>query len=209
MGCLYVQTNHLEGVFSVRIIDISRPLQTAPKYPTAPDTTFGQVDRIEAGCDSNFSLIFTNTHAGTHVDAGKHFVHGELSIGQMPLDVYMGKCRVITVPEHSLVEKSAFEGKLEGAERLVMHGGGFSYLTPEAAQYIVDSGIICLVTDGWSPAPLNNEKQIHQMLLKAHVGIVENVTLDHVQDGDYTLLALPVNFGDSDGAPCRAVLIAD
>ena len=99
--------------------------------------------------------------------------------------------------------------KLEGAERLVMHGGGYSYLTAEAARYIVDSGIRCLVTDGWSPAPLDNEKEIHQMLLKAHVGIVENVTLDHVEDGDYTLLALPVNFGDSDGAPCRAVLLQE
>ena len=193
----------------MKIIDISRPLQSAPKYPTAPDTTFGQVNKIESGDESNFSLLFTNTHAGTHVDAGKHFVQGELSIGKMPLDVYMGKCRVITVPESSLVDRSAFEGKLDGAERLVMHGGGYSYLTAEAARYIVACGIRCLVTDGWSPAPLDNEKEIHQILLKAHVGIVENVTLEHVADGDYTLLALPVNYGDSDGAPCRAVLIKD
>lgn len=193
----------------MKIIDISRPLQTAPKYPTAPDSVFGQVNRIEAGDDSNFSHLFTNTHAGTHVDAGKHFVAGELSIGQMPLEVYMGKCRVITVPEHTLLEKSVFEGKLDGAERLAIHGGGYSYLTAEAARYIVDSGIICVVTDGWSPAPLDNEKEIHQLLLKAHVGIVENVILDHVADGDYILLALPVNFGDSDGAPARAVLIEE
>lgn len=191
----------------MKIIDISRPLQTAPKYPSAPDTVFGQVDKIEAGCDSNFSLLFTNTHAGTHVDAGKHFVAGEPGIGHMPLEVYMGKCRVISVPEHTLLGKDVFEGKLDGAERLVMHGGGYSYLSAEAARYIVESGIICLVTDGWSPAPLDNEKEIHQLLLKAHVGIVENVVLDHVADGDYTLMALPVNFGDSDGAPCRAVLI--
>lgn len=192
----------------MKIIDISRPVQIAPKYPTAPETTFGQINRIEAGDDSNFSLLFTNTHAGTHVDAFKHFVAGAPGIGQMPLDVYMGNCRVLTVAEHTMITPDALEGKLNGAERLAIHGGGFSYFTPEAAQYLVRAGIRCLVTDAWSPAPLDNEKEIHQILLNAHVGIVENVTLDHVADGDYILLALPVHYGNSDGAPCRAVLIS-
>lgn len=193
----------------MKIIDISRPLQIAPKYPTAPDTVFAQVDHIEHGKDSNFSLLFTNTHAGTHVDAGKHFVHGELPIGKMPLEIYYGNCRVVTVPANALITKADLAGKVEGAERIALHSGGYSYLTAEATEYLVGLGIKCLVTEGWSPAPLDNEKQIHQLLLRNHVGVVENVTLEGVEDGDYTLIAFPVNYGDSDGAPCRAVLLAE
>ena len=118
----------------MKIIDISRPLQIAPKYPTAPDTVFAQVDHIEHGKDSNFSLLFTNTHAGTHVDAGKHFVHGELPIGKMPLELYYGPIRVVSVPEKALVTKADLEGKVEGAERVGLHGGGYSYLTAEATE---------------------------------------------------------------------------
>ena len=62
-------------------------------------------------------------------------------------------------------------------------------------------------TDGWSPAPLDNEKEIHRILLLNHVAVIENVILDHVKDGDYDLIAFPANFGDTDGAPVRAVLV--
>lgn len=191
----------------MKLIDISRPLSVAPKYPTAPDTVFSQVCRVSAGDDSNFCHLFTNTHAGTHADAFCHFVDGDLGIGAVPLELFYGPVRVLTVPEHTMLTKADFEGRLDGVERLAIHGGGYSYLSPEAAEYILSFGIRCLVTDGWSPAPLDNEKQIHRMFLQAHVAIVENVTLEHVADGDYQLIAFPANFGHVDGAPCRAVLV--
>ena len=192
----------------MRIIDISRPLQKAPKYPTAPDTVLTQINFTEKGDDSNFTLVSTNTHAGTHVDAKRHFVTGGTAIGDMDLSIYYGPCRVITVPENCLLKKADLAGRIEGAERVCLHGGGYTYLTEEAAEYIVSCGIRCLVTDGWSPAPLDNEKAIHRALLLADVGIVENVTLEGVEDGEYTLIAFPCNYGECDGAPARAVLIA-
>ena len=193
----------------MKLIDISRPLPEAPKYPTAPETVFSPVSRIEAGDESNFCHLFTNTHAGTHADAFRHFVAGACGIGEMPLSLYYGPIRVLSVPERTLLTPAHFEGRLSGAERLALHGGGFSYLTPEAAELLVRAGIRCLVTDAWSPAPLDNEKQIHQLLLKAQVAIVENVTLEHVPDGDYQLIAFPANFGRADGAPVRAVLLQE
>ena len=191
----------------MKFIDISRPLQKAPKYPTAPDTVLDQVDRISEGTDSNCTLITTNTHAGTHADAYCHFVDGDTPIGDMPLELYCGPCRVLTFPEHTILTKEDFLGKLDGAERVAIHGGGYTYLGPDAAQYIADCGICCVLTDGWSPAPLYNEKEIHRTLLLNRVAIIENVVLDHVEDGDYDLIAFPANFGDTDGAPVRAVLL--
>ena len=35
---------------------------------------------------------------------------------------------------------------------------------------------------------------------------LENVVLDHVADGDYELIALPLALTDADGSPVRAVI---
>ena len=190
----------------MHFIDISRTLQRAPKYPTAPETVIDRVDRIANGCDSNFSLMTTNTHAGTHADAQCHFVDGGKGIGEMDLNLYFGPCRVITFPEKTVLSKRDFEGKVEGTERIVIHGGGFTYLDASAAQYLADSGVRTVVTDAWSPAPLDNEKQIHRLLLLAGIAVVENVALEGVPDGEYTLIAFPANYGECDGSPVRAVL---
>ncbi len=193
----------------MRIIDISRPIHQAPKYPTAPETTLTQVNFIERGDDSNFTWVSTNTHAGTHVDAMRHFVAGAPGIGDMDLSIYYGPIRVLSFPPHRMLTRADFEGKIDGAERIGIHGDGFTYLSEEAADYLVARAIRCLVTDGWSPAPLDNEKTIHRTLLLGDVGIVENVSFEGVADGDYTLIAFPVNFGVCDGAPARAVLLQD
>lgn len=193
----------------MKLIDISRNLFEAPKYPTAPDTTFAHVGRLKDGDESNFHLYFSNTHAGTHADADSHFVPDGDGICDMPLEQYYGPIRVITVPEHSLLNKEDLLGRVEGAERIALHGGGFTYLTKSAADYLIECGCRCLVTDAWSPAPLDNETEIHRTLLSHHVGIIENVTLERVEDGDYQLIAFPVNYGHVDGAPVRAVLVAE
>jgi len=193
----------------MQIIDISRPLPLAPKYPTAPETIITQVAFIARGAESNFTVLNTNTHAGTHVDAKKHFVDGAQGIGEMELARYFGPIRVITFPENAMLSRSDFEGRIGDMPRVAIHGGGNTFLLPSAAEYLVEKGILCIVTDGMSPAPLDNEKQIHSCLLSNDVGIVENVILADVTDGDYTLVAFPANFGDLDGAPARAVLLRE
>lgn len=191
----------------MKLIDISRSIVDAPKYPTAPETVITQVDKIAEGKDSNFSLVSTNTHAGTHADAYCHFVQDDKTIDSMPLELYYGKCRVLSFPEHAILSRKDFEGKLDGVKRVAIHGGNYTYLDVTAAEYLVSCGICCLLTDGWSPAPLDNEKEIHRTLLLGRVAIVENVELGHVEDGDYELIAFPVNYGSFDGAPVRAVLV--
>lgn len=193
----------------MKIIDISRNLFEAKKYPTAPDTTFAWVDKIEHGADSNFCLYFSNTHAGTHIDAFSHFEKDGLTIGQMPLDLYYGSIRVVSFPEKSMLTKADLKGRIEGCERLGINGHEYTYLTAEAAEYIVTCGIKLVVTDGWSPGPPDNEKIVHQALLGNQVGIVENVDFTNVPDGEYKLIAFPVHYGWADGAPCRAVLIKE
>ena len=50
---------------------------------------------------------------------------------------------------------------------------------------------------------------VHTTLLRAGVLILEGLDLSRVAAGRYTLIALPMKLAGADGAPTRAVLVAD
>ena len=57
-----------------------------------------------------------------------------------------------------------------------------------------------------SIAPSDNEAQIHKIFLANRAWILENVTLDAVEDGAYELVCLPLKLQGLEGAPARALL---
>ena len=194
----------------MRIIDISRTVQDAPIYPGASPIQVDRVYDMQKGSPFNASMITTGSHMGTHADANCHFLKDStIGIDKMDLSFYYGPCRVITVPEETPISREALEGRIDNCKRLVIHSGGKSYFTKEAAEYVVEKGIITIVTDAWSVAPLGNEAEIHQAVMAPGLAVVENVILDGVEDGDYTLCAFPIKIGGCDGAPVRAVLLAE
>ncbi|MCL2425694.1 MAG: cyclase family protein [Oscillospiraceae bacterium] len=191
-----------------KIIDITRTLQDAPIYPGSSPAKIESVLSMSNGDRCNVSMITAGSHMGTHADASSHFLKDSMtSIDLMPLAHYYGPCRVLTVDESAMITQKMLKGKLDGCERLVIHGGGLSYLTKEAAEYIVNTGVITIVTDALSVAPPDNEVEIHSIILSAGIAVVENTILDNVDDGEYILSAFPVKIGGCDGAPVRAVLI--
>ncbi len=192
----------------MKIYDISRIHQEAPLYPGTPTPTIELLCDLHAGADFTASLITSASHVGTHADAFCHFVvSSDVTIDNMDLSYYYGECRVVTVPSKTMITKEDLVGKVEGIEKIVLRSGGESFLLPEAAKYLVECGIKTVVTDSWSVAPLDNEVEIHNIILGAKVAIVESVTLDEVADGEYILSAFPIKYGGGDGAPVRAVLI--
>ena len=193
----------------MRIIDISRTLQEAPRYYKDEPAKFERVSSMEEGAENNASVVTAGVHMGTHADAFSHFLPEGAGIDKMPLEHYCGKCRVITVPSDTLVKLSDIKGRLAGSERIVLRSGGTSYLCEQAAEYIAACGIKAVVTDAVSVAPDDNERNIHELLMGGNVAVIENAVLDGVEDGDYLLFAFPVKYGGCDGAPVRAVLIAE
>ena len=193
----------------MKLIDITRTVQEAPLYPGSAPIKIERVYDMKNGAPFNASKITTGSHIGTHADAGCHFLaDNNVGIDQMELYRYYGPCRVVTVPEKTLITRMALEGKIDNCQRLVIHGGGMSYLAKDAADYIIEKGILTIVTDAWSIAPLDNEAEIHTIIMAAGLAVVENAILDGVADGDYILCAFPIKIGACDGAPVRAVLIA-
>lgn len=189
------------------IIDITRHVQEAPLYPGSPPPSIEKLYDVQKGDAYSVSKFVFTSHLGTHGDSFSHFVAGAMDIDQIALDYYYGNANVVSVPPDTLITKADLEGRLEGVERLVIHGGGYSYLSKEAADYIVSAKIKTVITDAWSVAPLDNESEIHKTLFNAKIAVVENVVLDGVADGGYTIAAFPIKIKGCDGAPVRAVLI--
>ncbi|MGE4352954.1 MAG: cyclase family protein [Oscillospiraceae bacterium] len=192
----------------MKIIDITRVAQEAPIYPGDAPLSIVSISDMQRGDDYNDSLITSGSHIGTHADAVTHFLsESGMTIDKMTLERYYGPCRVLTVPKDCILDAPMLSGRLGKTERLVLHTGGHSYLGRDAAAYLVESGVRTVVTDAWSVAPLDNEGEIHRILLGAEVAIIENVILSGVPDGVYLLSAFPIKYGGCDGAPVRAVLI--
>lgn len=106
---------------------------------------------------------------------------------------------------------------LEGVERLLLrtssHGKAnefpdvIPHLRADIAAFLSEKGIRLIGVDVPSVDPLDDkELAAHHQLFKHGIHILENVVLDHVVDGDYELIALPLALTDADGSPVRAVI---
>lgn len=192
----------------MEIYDITRTMQTAERYPGTPPFSMRRVSDL-AGEGYRESELTFYSHVGTHADAQSHYLPDGCGIEAMPVERYVGPCRVLTVPANAVIGREALVGKLDCVCRLVLHGGGETYLNPDAAAYLVQCGVQTVVTDAISVAPMEQEEAVHLILLEAGAAIVENAVLDGVPDGDYWLSALPLRIAGCDGAPVRAVLFRE
>lgn len=191
----------------MKIYDITRTLQDAPVYPGDESPV---IEARECGGAFHSSTIKAGSHSGTHADAFSHLLQDGLTIDAMPLENYCGRCRVLSVPEdQELIRQDDLKGRIGGAERILLHSGGTSFLCEEAAEYLAGCGILALVTDSVSVGPADNEESIHRILMENSVAIIENAVLDGVPDGDYLMFAFPIKYGGCDGAPVRAVLVTE
>src|SRR5690606_26543203 len=76
--------------------DISPPVHAgAPVFPG--DTAYAQqwVASIGPGCPVNVSAITLSPHVGSHADAPLHYDPAGAPIGEVPLETFIGPCRVI------------------------------------------------------------------------------------------------------------------
>ncbi|EJQ44400.1 MULTISPECIES: arylformamidase [Bacillus] len=200
-------------------IDISQPLNN--DIATWPgDTPFSyEVSWSKEDSGSvNVGKLTMSIHTGTHIDAPFHFDNDGKKVLDLDIHVYVGAARVIDVSGLESIGKKELERfKLEGVERLLLrtssHGKAqefpekIPYLRADIADFLSSKGIRLIGVDVPSVDPLDDkELAAHHQLFKHGIHILENVVLDHVADGDYELIALPLALTDADGSPVRAVI---
>ncbi|QUG84373.1 arylformamidase [Bacillus nitratireducens] len=200
-------------------IDISQPLNN--DIATWPgDTPFSyEVSWSKENSGSvNVGKLTMSIHTGTHIDAPFHFDNDGKKVLDLDIDVYVGTARVIDVSGLESIGKKELESfNLEGVERLLLrtssHGKAnefpdvIPHLRADIAAFLSEKGIRLIGVDVPSVDPLDDkELAAHHQLFKHGIHILENVVLDHVVDGDYELIALPLALTDADGSPVRAVI---
>jgi arylformamidase len=205
----------------MRIHDVTIPLSS--EVPTFPgDPPFEREQLKQVGKDSAYSLsrIVMGTHTGTHVDAPAHFLADGATVDELPLEILMGKARVIEVSVNEGIRRDDLEAldladdlrlliktRMSGQLQKRAFQEDYAYLTPEAAGYLAQIGIKLVGIDSLSIEKFGSEDyDSHRALLLAGVVIVEGLDLSEVEPGEYDMVCLPLRIAGGDGAPARVLL---
>ena len=201
-------------------IDIS-PL-ICPEVAVWPgDTAFRREVALDMHGGDNLTLssITTTVHIGAHCDAPNHYAKDGASIAERNLEPYFGSCQVISVdigrgerilPDHIQVPIKAPRILLKTLTFPDPNhfNEDFASLSPELVDVLFEQGVQLVGLDTPS-VDLCHDKELlsHNAIAKCDMSILEGVVLNHVEDGLYTLIALPLKIDKADASPVRAVLV--
>jgi arylformamidase len=202
-----------------RLWDISPAV--APGFPVFPgDTPFALAWTwtLGPGCPVNVSSVTLSPHTGAHTDAPLHYDAAGRSIGDVPLDAYLGPCRVIhALGVRPLVEPAHVEPHLANVPPRVLirtcratppgWDPAFTAIAPATLELLHDRGVRLIGIDTPSLDPEQSKSlDSHQVVRRHGMAILEGIVLDAVAEGDYELIALPLRWQGLDASPVRAVL---
>jgi arylformamidase len=208
----------------MRLIDITVPISAkTPTYPGDPGIEIQQWSSISTGDSANVTMLHFGAHTATHVDAPAHFIEGASRVDAMPLDVLIGKVRVVEFPHELTAIRASDLPELGEVERILFKTRNssfwadtstgfrtdFTYITVEAARALVDADVKLVGMDYLSVEQFKSgTHETHTCFLSRGVVIVEGLDLREVSAGEYELICLPLKLasGTGDGAPARAVL---
>ena len=196
----------------MKIYDIAQEVFGCCVYPGDPSPERQVMLRIADGAVCNLTAFRMCAHNGTHVDAPYHFLDGGKTIEQVSLDKFVGYAYVteaegdVTAEDAAkMIEKArAFDER--AAERILVKGN--ATVTEGAAEVFAQAGIKLYGNESQTVGPEDAPMAVHKIMLGAEIVLLEGIRLSEVPEGVYLLNAVPINLGGSDGAPCRAVLIA-
>ena len=204
-----------------KIFDITRTLgKDEICYPDDQPFEATQAFSIEKADSFNLMQLNLSNHAGTHIDAPKHFFIDGKILDSFPVNHFFMEAIVIEILSGSEItsqEISEYEFPQNGAVLFKTKNQHLSrkkfnpnyvYLNQQAAQKLVESKIALVGIDYISiESFFQKECPTHKLLLQSEILILEDIDLKTVPPGNYQLICLPIKIFNSDAAPCRAVLI--
>jgi len=205
----------------MKLIDVSVPLDTAlPSYPNNLPFSLEPVKRLARGDSSNVSALHMSAHSGTHVDAPRHFFDEGTGTEALPLEMLIGRARVIEVRPRGGITAEDLGGVdlSEDVRVLIKTPNSRLWGNPEfhkdyigiaesGARFLVDHGIKVVGVDYLSVEVFKTPgAPAHHVLLGGGTIVIEGLNLSDVEAGQYEMYCLPLRLVDSDGAPARVVL---
>ena len=214
------------------LVDLSQPFSSGMfSQKLFPPVSLERCVRIEER-GVNVTAIAAGVHAGTHLDAPRHFFAEGRTIDQLKLEEASGTAVCWTVrrdggEEITVADLERQSPALEEDDILFLHTGWgvhfhtdhpryhvHPYLSLEAAEWLVSRRIKLLAVDvatpdqpeAVRPVGVRFDWPVHHLLLGNGILIAEHLAhLDEVAGRRFTAFALPVPYVGSDGAPARIV----
>jgi kynurenine formamidase len=208
-----------------RIIDLTLPLFDGMRgVKLEPYTTIATV-----GYNTTTAQLYS--HAGTHMDAPRHFLEGGGTIDRVPLERCIGPALVVDLSHkgpHSLItveELAPYVAQITPGSRVLLRTDWDRYanqaeyrqdmprVSAELARWLVERKINLLGVQTPSVASVRPEDkaeliEVHQILLKAEIIIVEGLAnLSQLNQAVVTFIALPLKIAGCDGSPVRALAL--
>ena len=196
----------------MKIYDISQEVFNCNIYDGDPKPTKEKLSSMDDGAICNVTAFYMCCHNGTHIDAPNHFINNGKSIDQIDLQAVVGNAYVTRIDgiinqDDALTIINKAKTFNDSYQRILIKGK--AYLSLEASQVLIDNNVLLIGTESQSISTYKTTSLIHNSLLSNEIIILEGLNLNEVNEGSYLLNAAPLNLKDSDGSPCRAILIKD
>ena len=188
-------------------------------YPGDPKVSVERTAELSKGDVANVSFLKFGTHTGTHIDAPSHFIDGTMTVDQIPLNLLIGRAKVVEISSATITREALEEIDLAEDARVLFKTRNsylwrepefvkeFVHMTKEAAELIVENGVKVVGIDYLSVEKFDFESpDVHRILLGSGAVIIEGLDLSEVEPGNYELICLPLKIEGGDGAPARVVL---
>lgn len=201
--------------------DISHYIKDAmPVYPNNAPVSIEPYAKISDGASSNLSKVTLGTHTATHVDAPLHVFEEGMKLEEIPLETFIGECRVVDASHRGPGELVMIEdlGEVVSGERLLVRTSNsergidefyedFVALSGDAADFLATKGITLFGIDYLSIKQRGSiDNRAHTSLLSKNIPIIEGLNLKDIPAGKYELICLPLKLSNVEGGPVRAIL---
>ncbi len=202
-------------------IDVTLPVEAGmTHWPGDPEVVLERVVDMRNGDICNVTRMNMCVHTGTHMDAPVHFLADGAGMETVPVDVLVGRSRMIRISDPVSIRKAELEAHdIQPGERILLQTQNitiprgapfkmdFVYIAADAAQYLADRKVGLVGVDYMSVGGFYNDMvETHKLLLSAGVWIVENVDMRDLEPGNYEILCMPMKIVGADGAPARVLL---
>lgn len=218
------------GSSDIRVVELAQPVTREMAGWRGKERSAVDISRLDIDVDVPGGMIsatqlVTPAHAGTHVDAARHFYPHGKSIDEYEIDRFVCRATALDVqragPEQlTAAELEALDPGLQPGDGLLLYFGyaeryadpsyyDHPYLSADAADYLVDKGVNLVGVDVLTPdCPADRRAEpfdypIHTRLLSADVLIVENLGRGVASVlGQWFLLAVPpLRLEQADASP--------
>lgn len=214
-----------------RIVDLSHRLFSGQEEYGLEIETFLTRDRYpqyQALPEDHYILtkVHLTPHVGTHLEAPSHYIRGGKDVTELPIERLVGEALVMDFSHKqkdepiTLEEIQAYRDRLKPGDIVLLRTGASvhyrtpeahdrPYVVPEAVEWLVEQGIVCLGTDASGIEPRGVDRQVNHFTLFSHdIPLIEFMNnLDQLHSERVMLFVLPWNLAGTEASPVRVIAI--